>query len=315
MRVPYCSASQRQQPCDLHRAIVRERSLRSCLNLCVTAARLPIVCWMVPESQCVNLMSSYFSMPSARYVLLLLGGVGTLLCLATIGGVWWLDWRVNVVRQKLAAAVDGSLEQVQQRLTSARELVDEAKLTAGEIEQRLGRWTRDEVTDRVVERLELGKQLDRLEHCLKQAEYRLEFAKAPTGFAEWAVEWGQSATLPVDTNAIDEFADQLTKLEMRLHSLTEGVTALKAELAGDQPDESGHIARAAKLAARLVATFGNIDQRLDLVGSRIATVRELATNLAIRTRRQLLLAAALATLLLLWMAVGQISLLRRGLEK
>lgn len=260
-------------------------------------------------------MSIYFSSPLVRIALLVTGGLGTLVCLLCIGGVWRLEWRLNVVRKNLVTVADNSLEQVDQHLARAGRLVNEATLTAGEVEERLAKWTRDEVTDRVAEQLKLEEGLDQLDQRLKQVDHWLDSGKAATSLAEQALELGQALTLPIDTRATDQFTEHVGELRMKVGLLSQRVETLKNQLAEHEPDDVGSIAQAAKLAAHLAATFGATDERLAGLADLLDGARQSVVTLAVRTRRKLLVVAVLATLLLLWLAAGQVSLLRRGMGK
>src|SRR4029078_7474703 len=61
-----------------------------------------------------------------------------------------------------------------------------------------------------------------------------------------------------------------------------------------------------KIAARLLATFGKMDSRLLSFRDRLADAQDSIRQLISKTHTRILVVAVFATLLLLWMAAGQI---------
>ncbi len=261
-------------------------------------------------------MSTYFQSPTRRAALILLGGLGTILCLAGIVGVWMLESRLNRVRQQLASAAADTLEYLDHQSTAARVVVSEAKLTVGEVEERLSKWTREEIVDRAGEQLELEGRLERLTGAVEGAQRTAVNIEQGLDSVKRVFVVAGELGLPFTGETADSLASRLAAVRSEIDAVAGTMTELRHQLAvDDESNEQGGIAQAVKLAGRFVATFGRVDKGLDEFAADLATLQGQLTQVASRTRWKILAAATLATLLLLWMAAGQISLLRRGKGK
>ena len=70
--------------------------------------------------------------------------------------------------------------------------------------------------------------------------------------------------------------------------------------------------RFATVLARLLATFGNVDSRLEAFQDRLTASQANIKHVSSQTHFRMVAAAVVATLFLLWMAAGQLCLWRHG---
>lgn len=253
---------------------------------------------------------------SARSIALIaIGGAGTLLCVAAMVGVWWLNWRLNHARQQLELAADEALELVGQKTIAARTVVGEANITANEMEQRLRTWNRENLTERASDRLELKPWLERVSQRVEQTQQVLEGTQEAVDAVERLLAIVGELGLPVSGEVLDTVSAQVVELRGEVDSIKTAVADLRAQLADDETVDQSRLLQAAQLFIRLLATFDRVDQRLSGLADRVLALQQQVAQVSNRTRWQLLLATMIVTLLLVWMAAGQVSLWQRGIGR
>ena len=113
-------------------------------------------------------------MTAPRRIVWLLGALGTLLCQAGSLGVWYVELRIDLARQRVFERVDQSLSTIGGRVTEAQQLATKSKITVEDIQQRIQDWTQKEASDRLTSRFEIEAKVQRLVAGLRQAESMLE---------------------------------------------------------------------------------------------------------------------------------------------
>ena len=249
------------------------------------------------------------------FALIAVGVSGTLLCVAATVGVWLLESRLNHARQQLELAAEEALELVDQKITTARTVVGEAKITIDEVEERLGTWTREELTERASDRLQLEPRLERIAQRVDQTQQVLEGTEEAAAAVERLLAIVGKLGLSVSGDVLDSVGTQIVELRAEVDTVETAVADFRAQLAGDEHTDQSRFAQATRLVARLLVTFGRVDQRLSDLANRVPNLQQQVAQVSSRTHRQLMLVTIFVSLLLVWMAAGQVSLLRRGMGR
>lgn len=246
--------------------------------------------------------------------ILSLGGLGVALCVAGIAGTWLVGARLNGTTENVFAQIDRSFVVVRDTVADAGKIVRNAKIASADIEQGLKNLTKKEVSDHLTLRLEVEEKAGRLASSLRQADHWLEFSQSSVQVVRQALELGNSTGAPVETDPADQLLEELASLRTQLAEATESVQriAARASEAGEEKSLREGIDDGVRLALRVIATLGSIDSRLDDFTGRLSQTQAKAEELKTRTQRWIRIATIGMTLLIAWMAVGQVSLCLHG---
>jgi hypothetical protein len=253
------------------------------------------------------------------FMTLSLGCMGVVVCIVGIIGTWLVGSRLNRATENVFAQIDSALVVVRGKVVAAEQRVRAAKIDSEDIEQSLKNWTKEEVGDRLTLRLGIEEKTERLASSLQQADHWLEFSESSLQLVQQALELANATgapieTKPVETKPADRLLEELASLRAHLMEATgllERIRERTAE-AGEEKSLKEKIDQAVQLALRVIATLSSVDSRLGDFGNRLSETQTKAKNLKIKTQRWIRVAMIGITLLILWMAAGQISLCLRG---
>jgi uncharacterized coiled-coil DUF342 family protein len=244
----------------------------------------------------------------------LLGLVGLIASIAAMVGVWSVNARLIEVTEHVFGAIDRSLVVVRQRVAQADERVGASKITTEGMERTLRDWAQRETRERVGSRFGVEEKAERLATGLKQADQWLEFSQSSVGLVQQALELGNSAGAPVETEPADRLLEELGSLRGELAQAIESVEKIRDRTseAGDEKSLRQRVEQAAELALRVIATLGSLESRLGDLDSRLSQARTRMQELTTATVRWIRIAAAAVTLLIVWIGAGQVSLCLHG---
>jgi chromosome segregation ATPase len=253
----------------------------------------------------------------ATHAVLLFGILGTLLCLVGIAGVWYVESRIARAGEQAVDWMDHSFSALDGRLTQVQELAAESKITIDEVQQRLSEWTATEARERLADELELETRLQKLSAGLHRAEQMVEWSQETVEDVQQALAIGVGLGLPWEADSVAPLSESITELEEHLSHAIETTESLRQFSGADGNDESiaSRIERLATITARLAATFVTIDSRLDAFRGRLVDAEHAVHELNAKLRTRVILVAIGVTLLLLWMAAGQVCLARIGCRR
>lgn len=244
----------------------------------------------------------------------LLGILGTLLCGIGILGVWLVESRIDRTREQVFEIVDDSLAGVHDRFLALQRLVGESKVDVEEVHQTLVRWTREAASERLNSRIQVGARVEQLAGALRQADLLLDASLATAQNIRQTLEMGAELGLPMQTESVNLLLERLAAVQSAIRTAVETADdvgrRIQAADEGEPPKQA--IEQAAKITARLLATFGNLDARLRDFETRLTDTRDAVKQLDAKTHFQLVTVAVCATLFLLWMAAGQFCMSRRA---
>lgn len=244
----------------------------------------------------------------------ILGAAGVLLCLAAVVTVWVARSPVERARQQAFVKVDESFARIDARLVRVGRLAEQSRVTLDDLRQRVAEAAPAAAVEQAAERLQLQSRADQLAAVLRQGQTLLDSSDDVVQYIEQTLQVAGNLGAAVDPQAVAPLREQLGELAEEL-----GDAAAKLETAGNLLSGNADDAEApegrrqvVETVGKLVATFGNVDERLgntrDLVTSSRAAVEKFSGRLG----RQLLWTAIVATVIALWMGVGQVCLWRCG---
>jgi hypothetical protein len=257
-------------------------------------------------------------MPAIRrcfyFVVMSLGFLGVVVCVAGVAGVWVIRSRLNQVVETTFVAIDHSLLRVDQRMAETQEGVEAARVTSQDMQQRLRDWAKNEAAERVSSRLEWDDKAEQLTAGLRQADDWLAFSESSIRLAQQAMELAEATGAPVESQAADRLMGELASLRTQLTQTIDTVGGI-AERIGPANDEKlagERWERAVQLAVKAIATLGSIESRLAGVRDRLSELQTGFQDLEARMRQWILITAIAISLLMAWMAAGQYLLCRHG---
>ena len=127
-----------------------------------------------------------------------------------------------------------------------------------------------------------------------------------------ALELGGELGFPLQADSVDPLLERIADVKNELRTAIDAVASLSTQSGEDGDGESpgARMEQIAILAARLLATFGTIDSRLDSFRGRLTDAQDAIGKLNAKTHARLVAAAVGATLFLAWMGAGQVCLWR-----
>ena len=255
-----------------------------------------------------------------RLLALLLGLIGIVGCVAAIVGAWLVSARLSQVTENVFETIDGSLIVVREQVAQTQERVEEAKISTEGMAETLKDWTKREAGERLAQRLNVAGTTDRLASTLQKADHWLEVSESSVELVQQALSIGSAAGAPMDTAPVDGLIEEIASLRMQLAEAAELVARIHQRTAEASEDKSleERIEQAVQLALRVVATLSSIDSRLEKLENRLAGTQRSLQGLKTRTTRWILVVTIGITLLMVWMAAGQVALCflaRNGLRR
>jgi len=249
-----------------------------------------------------------------RIVALVLGIVGTVGCGYVIVRAWNAKAQVAGIAVDVFERVDGSLGAVQTRVERLQERVEEAKITAEDIEKRLKDWSQSEAVQRVAERLDISGKAEGIAKILDRGDHWLEVALSTADLAQQTMNVARQAGFKFEAKPLEGLVEDITGLRKQLAEATQFVAEIRDRTAeeGDEKTVGERIGRIVPTALRVVATLGSVDTRLAKLVDRLDQTHEKLEGIETLVKMRVLRASRGFTLLMLWMAAGQIALAAIG---
>ena len=242
-------------------------------------------------------------------LMLALGLLGLAACAAGGYAVWRAEARLQRANDRAFALVDRGLGAVEDRVRRTQQRVEQSRITTNEITQGLREWATREAKDRLVVQLEIETRTEKLAGQLHDAGLWLEASTDSVRDLQQALELGRSLGAEVDPASLEEVLETLVSIRSRLQEAEQSVDEVRgfATAVGGETDEN-RVARVLKLLARVVVTITEIAPRLDRLAARIADTRADAQQGKARTSSYILWTAIGCTVILAWIAAGQLAL-------
>ena len=251
-------------------------------------------------------------MTALRYFVWLLGALGCVLCVAGSLGVWYVQSRVDRARGRVFERVDQSLAAINRRLDETQNVAAKLKINVTEIDERMRDWTKNEISDRLDAKFDVAGKTQQLSSGLQQVEALVDLSHETVEHVRQLLEAGAELGLTSKADLVDPLLERIADIKDGLRDATATVESLAQQFGEGHDNESmgERAGQAAKIAARLLATFGNVDSRLTSFQERSTEAQAAINRLNAQTHVRILAASVCATLFLLWMAAGQFCLCR-----
>jgi hypothetical protein len=243
---------------------------------------------------------------------LALGLAGVAACGAGAYGVWRVQTRLERANDRVFDAVDQGLAAVQDRIPAVQERVRQAQLTTDDLSAALRNWGMREARERIVAKLEVDVRAEQLTGQLLAVEARVDASTMAVRDVRRVLEVGRDLGADVDPSSTDDLLEQLAALDGSLGEARRSVDEVRALASPDRETVEERLIRIARVLARILATFVDINARLDRCMVRLTELRAEADRLRARTSRTILLGAVAGYGLLAWVAAGQAALARWG---
>jgi hypothetical protein len=242
----------------------------------------------------------------AAVVAFVLGCVGMVGCLAGAYGVWQVQSRLEDVNDRVFGAVDRRLAALQDRIPVVQTKVKDARLTMAEVTAAFQEWGAKQARERIVSQLQIESRTEKLSERLQTLDLMLDASHEAIHDVQQMLEVSQSLGVRVDPASLDAVLERLVSLRESLRQTERAVDGVRQFAEGDPVQE--RLAKAAKLAARILLTLSEVEDRLDDLARRLAEVRTQAELANARTSRFILWGSAVCYCLLAWMGAGQATL-------
>jgi hypothetical protein len=212
--------------------------------------------------------------------------------------------------------MDQSLSRAGDVVAEAQKAVQESKITVAAVRQEAQSLARAAASQRLGTQLRLQADIARLESGLAKAGLLLDTSRATAEDIHQALLLSSQLGIPLQPEILDPVLETLTRLQSSVQAAQKAVPNAGPGNRDDDTNGSTETLgeRALRVTTRVGTTFGEIDTRLGRCRSRLTDAQGQIASLRRQAHRRILAVAIVATLLLVWMAGGQISLWRRGLH-
>jgi hypothetical protein len=197
-------------------------------------------------------------------------------------------------------------------VVQAQGRIQAAKISAEDVQKTIGNWTKQDVGQRVVAKLEAEQRTERLSTILQQADRLLDVAESSVGFVQQVLSVDAAMNASAARPRIDQLLSDIVELRSQLAQAVESVTRVRervVKLSDDQPadERTGQILQ---ITLRVVATLGSIDSRLEKTADRASESQNGLHELKKKAYWWIRAATIAVMLLILLMAAGQVALCR-----
>jgi chromosome segregation ATPase len=243
-----------------------------------------------------------------------IGLLGTVVCAIGVIGVWYVERRVDAIREQMFESVEASFARIDNRVISVEQLLADSRITIEKFQQDLKDRALDKTGENLKARFQLETRAEQLTGGLDKAETLLNASNATVEHVAQLLQLGELAGLPLNQQLLDPVSEQIVLLQTRVAAAKQTADNLQRQVVSVENEDASsptRVQQIRKLAVTLLATFSQLDQRVSDFAAQINETRDAATRMNTKIRSRLVSAAVVATLFLLWMAAGQICLWRR----
>jgi hypothetical protein len=245
-------------------------------------------------------------------VVVLLSALGILVCSGGVVAVWLLASQLDRTTEYLFDGVDKSLVAVRDRTVTAQKHAEELRVTTQEIAQALRERVEGKASELV--RLDIQERAGRLGQGLQQLDSWLEIATQSIASVDQGLEVLGSLGAPCAGDSVKTLIEKLASLQKHLQTATEAVTEIRTRATdlAEGPSLAERKKKLAQYAARLLLTLGEVDSHLTDFDARVADMQTNAEGLRSQTLGRIAIATYGLMALLVWLAIGQVSLCVHG---
>jgi hypothetical protein len=251
-------------------------------------------------------------------VLVILGAIGSVVCLAGVVGVWIVGSRVQQVNSELFRQADELVVQVDRRVVQSRDAVVWTREQADDLLQALRDSAKDLLfAERVASLPEIDDLERRLVSAMERADGLIQVSVSTAELIEQLL-----ATIGVIASARNvELKKDTSELTATIRSTRESLANASERLAGVQRglaeirqkrEVDVHLKQIAKLSLGIVAKLDIVQEQLATLRNRLEETRSRLGQLQGKIRLWVFAGQCLIVLLILWFGAAQYCLLLQG---
>jgi hypothetical protein len=239
-----------------------------------------------------------------------LGGIGIVVCAATMIAIWFVSVRIGRLTETLSSKMDQSLAVLRQRVVQTQDRVAGATTTSTDVTETLRDWGGREAGQQLAARLDAAERTERLASALQQADGWLEVAEFSTERIQDLLSLNAATSASDGTTIVSNLAADISAMRGQFADVMELVASLRDRIADatDEKSAKERIEQAIQVALRMPGILGSINSRLDTFVGKLSLAQSQLQDLETRTTRSILAIAIGMTLLTLLMAAGQVAL-------
>ena len=239
-----------------------------------------------------------------------LGGIGIVVCAATMIAIWIVSVRIGRLTETLFRKMDQSLVVVRQRVVQTQDRVAVATTTSKDVEEMLRDWGRREAGQQLASRLNAAERTERLASALEQADSWLELAESSTDRIQDILSMNAATDASSETTIVSKLTADISAVRAQFADVMDLVASLRDRIADatDEKSAKQRIEQAVQFALRVPGMLGSINSRLEAFVDRLSLAQNQLQDLKTRTRRWILVITIGVTLLTLLMTAGQVAL-------
>jgi hypothetical protein len=240
---------------------------------------------------------------------LILGASGMVACLAGSYAVFVLASGLHQANDSTFAMLDLGLTAAQARVRGLQQRAQRTQITATELAQHLQDWGTRKAKDELLARLELERRADKLEGQLDTVESWLATAIESTRSVQQVLELSQRAGAPVEPASLDGVLARLTSLSSTMQQTAGVLDEIRRFTTSKEAEaEENRLQRARRLIARVLATLGDLETRLDELPPRLVELQTDIQQAQARVSQAIVRLTVAGCLVLAWIAAGQAAL-------
>lgn len=250
--------------------------------------------------------------------MVILGAIGSVVCLAGVVGVWIVGSRVQQVNSELFRQADELVVQVDRRVVQARDAVVWTREQADDLKQALRDSAKDLLfTERVASLPEIDDLERRLVSAMERADGLIQVSVSTAELIEQLL-----ATIGVIASARNvELKKDTSELTATIRSTRESLANASERLVGVQRglaeirqkrEVDVHLKQIAKLLLGIVAKLDIVQEQLATLRNRLEETRNRLGQLQSKIRVGVFAGQCLIALLIVWFGAAQYCLLLQG---
>ena len=247
-----------------------------------------------------------------RWILMVLGLIGIVVCLLGMIGVWVVDSHLTRATHRVFGLADGALVFADDRVSGIQENVWDARITSSELVKVFSELEAKRLRQRIAEDDELVEKARTMQLQLEQVNDILLANDEALNLAKRGIEIANSLGSDSAETKIANLQQDIEKLQTQLEEVISNVDRVTQLLGSvqDEPDDQRDFVAAASFMLRIVATLDTVQEGFVELHARLERSRQQARTANGKATRWIHVGAWSMTLLLLWMLAGQFALVR-----
>ena len=249
-------------------------------------------------------------------VLAALGGIGIVVCLTAVAGVWIVGSRLQQVNSEVFHQADELVVRLDRRAVQAHDAVDGTRNLADELKQTLQVLATELVAERVRSLPELDNLERRLASAMQRADGMLEVSVSTAELIEqvFSLVGVVASRRNVDLKDPSNLTATIRATRESLASASERLADVERSLAEirQKQDVDANLTLVKELSLAIIARLDVVQNQLTTVRNRLDETKGRLAQAQGRMRTWMLTGQLLMALVLVWIIAGQYCLLIKG---